>query len=478
MNSSNFMGSQKFKNRLLKMFKNKKFNKVLLITLIIGIITGGGLRLGYNQMHKHQRDTLAYNVSFGNKDIGIVRNKEMVTSIVKSIEEELSNDYNIEVVINQSFKFEKVHAEENELTELIKIENNIKSKLTYNVVAYGIEVKGNTLGLLKTKKLANKLLEEIKKPYIEMANEKGAKLEEVEVVEDVNIVKREVPFSKVQKYDEVLKYIRKGTTEEKTHVVKKGESFWSIAHKYNITVEDLIKANIDKDSEVIQPGDEISLVVAKPFLTVATYEEKKYIEKVPYETKYEKTASLYNDEVKVKRSGTPGKKEVVAKVEKQNGIEVAKEILKQTLISQPVAQIKIKGTKEPPPTKGTGRFMRPTSGRLTSRYGPRGSRFHYGVDLASEIGTPIKAADGGVVTFAGWKGGYGYMVEIDHGGGFKTRYAHCSKIYVKKGQRVYKDKTISAVGNTGRSKGPHVHFEVLKYDKNKNPYSYIGKKYR
>jgi len=94
------------------------------------------------------------------------------------------------------------------------------------------------------------------------------------------------------------------------------------------------------------------------------------------------------------------------------------------------------------------------------------------------VGTPIKASDGGVVTFAGYKGSYGYMVEIDHGSGFKTRYAHCSKLYVKKGQRVHKDYTIAAVGNTGRSTGPHVHFEVLKYGKNKNPYGYIGKKYR
>lgn len=98
---------------------------------------------------------------------------------------------------------------------------------------------------------------------------------------------------------------------------------------------------------------------------------------------------------------------------------------------------------------------------------------HYGIDIASKTGTPIYAADGGKVVYAGYKGNYGYLVEIDHGNGFKTRYAHCSKILVKVGDKVYKGQHIANVGNTGRSTGPHLHFEVLKNGKNQNPANYV-----
>src|SRR5690606_14471224 len=111
--------------------------------------------------------------------------------------------------------------------------------------------------------------------------------------------------------------------------------------------------------------------------------------------------------------------------------------------------------------------------KLTSRYGMRNGRMYYGLDIAASVGTPIRAADGGKVTYAGWKGSYGYLVEINHENGYVTRYAHCSSINVKVGQRVYKGQVIARVGNTGRSTGPHLHFEVLKNGRHVNPAGYI-----
>ena len=98
---------------------------------------------------------------------------------------------------------------------------------------------------------------------------------------------------------------------------------------------------------------------------------------------------------------------------------------------------------------------------------------HTGLDISASLGTPIKAADGGKVVFVGRKGAYGNMVEIDHGNGYKTRYAHCSKMLVKVGDKVYKGQHIANVGNTGRSTGPHLHFEVLKNGKSQNPSKYL-----
>jgi len=99
--------------------------------------------------------------------------------------------------------------------------------------------------------------------------------------------------------------------------------------------------------------------------------------------------------------------------------------------------------------------------------------FHEGVDIASRFGSTIKAMGGGVISYAGQKDGYGLTVEITHGNGYTTRYAHCSAVLVRVGDRVAKGQDVAQVGTTGRSTGPHLHFEVLRDGKAVNPGSYL-----
>jgi murein DD-endopeptidase MepM/ murein hydrolase activator NlpD len=102
----------------------------------------------------------------------------------------------------------------------------------------------------------------------------------------------------------------------------------------------------------------------------------------------------------------------------------------------------------------------PVSGPITSGFGPRGGRMHEGIDIAVPEGTPVHAAAAGTVIYAGWLGGYGNLVVVDHGGGLSTAYAHNSAFASSVGQTVAQGDTISLSGNTGHSTGPHVHFEV------------------
>lgn len=119
-------------------------------------------------------------------------------------------------------------------------------------------------------------------------------------------------------------------------------------------------------------------------------------------------------------------------------------------------------------------FMRPVNGAtITSKYGKRSSGFHTGTDFAIALGTPAYAAASGTVTFAGWKGSYGYLVIIDHGNGYQTYYAHCSALYVSAGQTVKQGQNISAVGSTGNSTGPHLHFEIRYNGNTLNPQNYV-----
>ncbi len=107
-------------------------------------------------------------------------------------------------------------------------------------------------------------------------------------------------------------------------------------------------------------------------------------------------------------------------------------------------------------------FIWPARGQLSSPYGWRWGRMHYGIDIAADIGTPIYASAPGVILTAGWDdSGYGNLVEIKHPNGAITVYAHNDEIYVREGQQVAQGETIAAMGSTGRSTGPHLHFEIL-----------------
>ena len=117
----------------------------------------------------------------------------------------------------------------------------------------------------------------------------------------------------------------------------------------------------------------------------------------------------------------------------------------------------------------------PAAGYVSSPYGLRfnGTEFHQGIDIAADMGTPIVATADGVVTAAGWNGGYGNMVDVDHGGGIVTRYGHASALAVTVGQQVRRGEVIAYVGSTGHSTGPHVHYEVRVDGQPVNPAGYL-----
>jgi murein DD-endopeptidase MepM/ murein hydrolase activator NlpD len=111
-------------------------------------------------------------------------------------------------------------------------------------------------------------------------------------------------------------------------------------------------------------------------------------------------------------------------------------------------------------TPSAAGFVWPVTGPVVSGFGIRWGRMHEGIDIAAGLGTPIRGAAAGTVIHAGWLGGYGNLVVLDHGNGLATAYAHASAILVGVGQRVSQNQTVSLVGSTGNSTGPHLHFEV------------------
>ena len=234
-----------------------------------------------------------------------------------------------------------------------------------------------------------------------------------------------------------------------------------------------LKADIKSYEDIESMVDALEV---KTVSTVTTETAIKYTTKTLYTDKKDRTYE------KVQTKGEQGLETETYVVETVNGKQVAKTVLEKEVVKKPVEKVVLKGTAVPVATatskanaKSAG-FIRPMNKgdvKLVTAYWGDG-RGHKGIDLAGDTGSPIFAAKGGKVTFSGWDGNYGYAVVIDHGNGYQTRYAHNSALCVKKGATVSQGQQIAKLGNTGRSTGPHLHFEILKGGKQINPASYIG----
>lgn len=458
----------KFENIFKDTYINKIGRKNSLIIFSILIIT----LLAYTGYKINEIKTRAFNIYIGNELLGSVRKKDDLDPIINSVKGKLSKKYGAKTTFNQDIKFKPTHTREDKLVSKEELKNKIESKAGVLVEGYVIKIDNEEVGVLRSKDKAEDIINKIKESYLEEIDKEG-KLKKSEFLEEIDIDKKEVPVSSLAKEEELIEYIRTGGEEIKTHTVEAGESLWSIAKIYDIPVEDLEEANKDISPTDLKPDDKVKLIVAKSKLTLETIEEVSYKEDIKYDTIIEKDKNMYKDEKKVKVKGSKGKNKLVANETRHNGVLVDKEIISEEVEKEPVDKVVVQGSKEKPRTVATGRFTMPTRGRISSPYGRRWGRMHRGMDIAAAYGSPIKAADGGTVTFAGYKGSYGNMVEINHGNGYRTRYAHCSSIKVRVGQKVAKGQHISNVGNSGRSTGPHLHLEVLKNGVHQNPNKYV-----
>lgn len=348
---------------------------------------------------------------------------------------------------------------------------NVNPARRIGISGFGIFADGKAVGFAMTQEEANQILDALKKAYTAPGSKESWFVETVVVKEDrLDIVK----FDSSRTLEDEVRQISKGTTETKEHVIEQGENLWLIAKKYQISIDTLIAANPGINPEKVKINQKISLVVPKPLISVACKEVKEYSEAIPFDVAYEESSGIYKGETVVKRAGVQGERFVKAEIICVNGKEIERKILDEKVSKSPIGKIIAKGTKNPPPKLGSGKFIHPTSrGSITSPFGRRWGSFHEGIDIGLPIGSQIKAADGGRVTYSGYMNGYGLCIMINHGGGLTTVYGHLSKLLVKNGESVFQGQFIAKSGNTGRSTGPHLHFEVRKNGTPVNPLGYV-----
>jgi murein DD-endopeptidase MepM/ murein hydrolase activator NlpD len=308
--------------------------------------------------------------------------------------------------------------------------------------------------------------------------EKNIETIAIDFAEKVLVVEAYVFENEVLSSDEATALITKENEEAKVYIVAKGDVPSAIAEKNGMGLSDLYKLNPDLEAneKKIKPGDELIIMVPEPELSIATKDEIVYTEPIKRTVVYQDNPDKYVGKESVVDEGSDGVMEVTVVLSKINGEEVSREIINQNVITEAKDKIVSKGTKPVPKKVATGKYKYPLSSyRITSPFGPRWGSFHSGVDLSTPTGNTVSASDGGVVTIAGWYGNYGYLVEIDHGNGVTTRYGHNSKVLVSVGQKVAQNETIAKSGSTGRSTGPHVHFEIRFDGVASNPMKYLSK---
>ncbi|MFW0862629.1 MAG: peptidoglycan DD-metalloendopeptidase family protein [Candidatus Komeilibacteria bacterium] len=249
-------------------------------------------------------------------------------------------------------------------------------------------------------------------------------------------------------------------SESIEYIVESGDILGSIAEKFELNISSLLWANDLSFYSTIRPGQKLII----PPVDGLSYKIKKGDTLESIAKKYQ---SDINDIVEFN------------KLVSVNDIVAGQEIMipggvKPTVVAPtPTRTIASVFTKPvtTPATETGGKLLWPTSCRtITQYYGWR----HSGLDVGCPTGQPIYASEAGKVTTAGWNnGGYGYYVIINHGNGLETLYAHASKLYVQKGESVSRGDIIAAIGSTGRSTGPHIHYEVRVNGVRKNPLEYI-----
>ena len=372
----------------------------------------------------------AYEYSYFGRTLGTVKRKQDVYSTVALIGDKLSDSTgaNIDLDAERDIQFRRVFGLDLKYDSKDDILNTLTYMKDIQVTAYAIQVDGTDTVVLDNEAAAKAIIEDVKTSFAPKTE--GLVYDDISFGQEVKIEEVTVKLGSLWRPDDAAKYLKTGTAGE------------------------------------LPQGD-----VPDPVITVYSSGTLTTYQETGYGTTYIDDSSLYLNEIVEDTPGQPGLNEVTSQIEMINGIEVARIEQSVVTVTQPVDAVYRRGTKDIPIVSGNGTWMFPLKAdyRLTSPYGGRASLFagmmsnHEGNDFACYEGTPIYAADGGVVTWAGARSTYGMLVEISHGNGYTTLYAHCSSILVTVGQTVQQGEMIARVGHTGAASGAHLHFEARYY---------------
>lgn len=420
------------------------------------------------------KSSTAYAVYINGKETLVFEKKAQADLCIQDFLKQKSQEIGKNVTTDDKIEIKEIKV--NKKDQILAADKGqlLEEQLNILVPGAAIVINGEEKAVLADKKTAEDTINKIRGNFTPQGEE--LKIVKVDIKEDVQVVEKKVPIKKIIDSEKAFQLLTIGSEKIETYIVEEGESLWSIARKNNMKMEDLEEANPDYNPDKLQIGDEINLVKMEPMLHVTAVAEFAEVKKVPFEVEVKNDNSMLRGKEKVKQEGQDGKKEFKYRIVQENGKQVDKQFIAGTVIAQPVNKVVVKGTKLILASRGSGGsgdLRWPTRGAITSRFGYRGREYHTGLDIDGSTGDPVYAAESGTVTYVGRDGNYGKIIRISHGNGIQTWYAHLSAYEVSSGTKVDRGELIGRVGNTGRSTGSHLHFEVRINGNAVNPLKYL-----
>lgn len=453
--------------RLKRYSEDHKKGMLMVFAIAMMVVMGAAGVLNY---------CTAYEYSYNGQKLGLVKEKDDVLQITDLVQGALTEEKNMKIVIDAKDDItfhRKLALDESQIDN----SEQVLKRLTYmgdlKVKAIGIYVNGKKIGAVQDRKTAEKALKDVADKYTKQGD--NIEVESVRFLEKVDIDPCSTDLEDLHSEEEMVDLLCTSGEKETVHKVVAGDTLHSIAKKYDVWEDQLLADNKGINSKKLEVGSNIIVKQQAPVLTYEVVEKITYDKVIEHKVEEQKSADIYEGMTETQQAGSDGLSEITARVTLQNGKKVVEEDLVTTVKEEPVTEVVLVGTKERPPTVGSGKYIWPLKDSFTqtSGFGSRWGRQHKGIDLAVSVGTTVYAADGGTVVEAQYSGSYGNVVMIDHQNGQETRYAHNSKLLVKKGDKVYQGQPIAKSGNTGRSTGPHVHFEIRFNGEPRNPLNYL-----
>lgn len=403
-----------------------------------------------------------YEYAYNGRPIGYVRNQETVSDILGVASEGLSEsnkDSRIKFAANDNITFKKTTSAQKDLDDSDAVLNKLTYMTDIETKAMGIYENGKLLSIVENESIAENVLNKVKKD--QSVTDEGMKLISSGFKGKIEVKEINVMLKSVQGFNAADKILNEGGSYEIKHIVEDGENIKKLTDAFGVEQKEIFDKNGSTAVKSVKTGDILTIKKTVAPIQVELVEKGTMAEIIEYKSIKEETKDLYKGDTQLKQKGVNGKQKISGTVTKINGKIVKRDLKSKEVITEVVDEIILVGITERPKTAPTGRFIRPVrSYTFTSPFGPRWGSFHSGVDLAGPVGTPIYAADGGTVIRAGYFGGYGNCIDIDHGNGVITRYGHNSVLLVGTGEKVYQGQEIAKMGNSGNSTGPHLHFEI------------------
>lgn len=445
-------------------------HKTVLLTVFAIVLTAAVTTAGIFNYYS------AYAYSYNGRELGIVKEKDDVLRITDLVQGALTEDKNVDVIIDarKDISFDRVWT-----TADVPIDTSeeVLKRLTYmgdlNVKAYGIFVNNKRVGVVEDKTAAEQVFRDLEEKYT--SKMEGAEIDSIEIIEKWEGKKCNANLEDVLTEKEMVDTLSSNVKNESLHEVAAGETLTDVAKLYSMTEEEILKKNPNVDKRKLVVGSKIVIEKEAPVLTVKITENVTYDKVIEHKVEKKDSKEIYEGYTETKQTGKDGLSEITSTITLVNGKQIDEDIHETVVKKEPVTEVILIGVKERPPSVGSGKYIWPLKSgyTLTSGFKYRWGRLHEGIDLGTPSGNDVLAADGGVVTYAGYSGAYGYLIKIDHQNGMETRYAHNSSLLVSTGDKVFQGMHIAESGNTGRSTGPHLHFEIRVGGVAKDPLSFL-----